>query len=130
LRNPIDLTVESGYEEYRIALEAALSEYDAAIVINVATPSLDSEAIARGVIEAAKTRQKPILASFMAGHIVKRAIRLMRGSNVVHLATGERCAFVLCKLSERRRLIEGISSRSLAENEGNVEKKRGGTASL
>jgi acyl-CoA synthetase (NDP forming) len=113
LRNPIDLTVESGYEEYRIALEEALSEFDAAIAINVATPSLDSEAIARGVIEAAKTCRKPILASFMAGRIVSEAIRLMEGTSLVHLATGERCAFVLSKLIERRRLLEGITFRSL-----------------
>ncbi|MBM3293456.1 MAG: CoA-binding protein [Candidatus Aminicenantes bacterium] len=106
LKNPVDLTVESGYEEYAAALEAVLSEYDAAIVINVATPYLDSTGIARGVIEAAGRRRKPVLTSFMAGRIVKDAVGLLDEAQIVNLATGERCAFVLSKLTERTKILE------------------------
>ena len=108
LKNPIDLTVESGYDEYRVAVEQAFSEYDAVIAINVATPYLDSNGIARGIIDAAQATMKPVLTSFMAGRIVREAIGLLKDAGLVNLATGERCAFVLSRLVERKRLLERI----------------------
>jgi len=108
LKNPIDLTVESGYEEYRVVVEQAFSEYDAIIAINVATPYLDSNGIASGVIDAAQTAQKPILTNFMAGRIVREAISLLKEAGLVNLVTAERCAFVLSKLTERKRMLERI----------------------
>lgn len=108
LHNPIDLTVESGKEEYRAAIEEALEEYDGVIAINVATPYLDSNGIARGVIASAQKVKKPVLANFMAGRIVWQAIGLLQEAGLVNLATGERCAFVLAKLVERKRLLERI----------------------
>ena len=113
LKNPIDLTVEAGYEEYRITLDSVLSEFDAAIVINVATPSLDSTGIAKGVIDAAKNHQKPSIINFMAGRIVKEAVQLLEEEHLVNLATGERCAFVLSKLTERKRILERIKFASI-----------------
>ena len=113
LKNPIDLTVESGYEEYRTALEHVLSEYDAAVAINVATPYLDSNGIARGVIDASEKCGKPIITNFMAGRIVRKALRLLDEAGIVHLATGERCSFVLSKLAERKRILERIDVASL-----------------
>lgn len=113
LKNPIDLTVESSYEEYRLTLDLALSEFDAAIVINVATPYLDSTGIAQGIIDAAKDHQKPIITNFMAGRIVKEAVRLLGESNLVNLATGERAAFVLSKLVERKKIRETIEFASI-----------------
>jgi acetate---CoA ligase (ADP-forming) len=108
LKNPIDLTVESGYEEYRLAVEKALVEYDAALVINVATPYLDSNAIARGIIDGACESGKPVLTNFMAGRIVREAIGILKEAGIVNLDTGERCAFVLSKLVERGRLLRSI----------------------
>jgi acyl-CoA synthetase (NDP forming) len=99
--------------EYRIALDAVLSEYDAVIVINVATPYLDSKGIAHGVIDAAKNCKKPVLTSFMAGRIVKEAIHLLEEAGMVNLATGERCSFVSSKLVERKRILERIHFASL-----------------
>ena len=113
LKNPIDLTVESGYEEYRTALEVALTEYDAAIAINVATPYLDSNGIAKGIIDASRATPKPIVTNFMAGPIVREAIGLLKEAGMVNLATGERCSFVLSKLVERRRILERIQFASL-----------------
>jgi len=112
MKNPIDLTVQSGYEEYRAALAYALEEYDAVIAINVATPALDSMGIARGVIEVARTSPKPVLASFMAGRVVRDAADLMRREGVVNLATGERCAFAVSKLVERKKILERIGGPS------------------
>lgn len=106
LKNPVDLTVESGYEEYYAALDAALSEFDSAIAINVATPYLDSTGIARGIIEAVKRHRKPVVTSFMAGRIVSEAVCLLDEAHIVNLATGERCASVLSKLAERTKILE------------------------
>lgn len=108
LKNPIDLTVESGYEEYRLAVEYSFSEYDAVIAINVATPYLDSNGIAQGIIDAARKVNKPIITNFMAGRIVREAIGLLKEAGFVNLATGERCSFVLSKLVERKKLLERI----------------------
>jgi acyl-CoA synthetase (NDP forming) len=113
LKNPIDLTVESGYEEYRIVLESVISQYDAVIVINVATPYLDSTGIAQGIIDAARSTKKPILTNFMAGRIVREAIVILEEAGIVNLATGERCAFVVSKLAERKGLLEGMKHASL-----------------
>lgn len=113
LKNPIDLTVEAGYQEYRMTLDSVLSEYDAAIVINVATPYLDSTGIAKGVIDAAKGHQKPIIINFMAGRIVKEAVQLLEEEHMINLATGERCAFVLAKLTERKNILERIKFASI-----------------
>lgn len=113
LKNPIDLTVESGYEEYRVALENALSEYDAAIAINVATPYLDSNGIARGVIDAARKWEKPIVTNFMAGRIVREATRLLKEAGMVNLDTGERCSFVISKMVERKEILGRIKFASL-----------------
>lgn len=113
LNNPIDLTVEAEYDEYRLALDAALEEYDAAIVINVATPYLDSTGIARGVIEASKKHRKPVLVNFMAGRIVREAVELLNQADMVTLTTGERCSQVLSKLAQRKQLLEGIDFANL-----------------
>jgi acyl-CoA synthetase (NDP forming) len=113
LQNPIDLTVESGYEEYRVVLKTVFSEYDGVIVINVATPYLDSNGIARGIIDAAKDTKKPVITNFMAGRIVREAIGILKKGGIVNLETGERCAVVLSKLAERRRLLEGLKHASL-----------------
>ena len=101
--NPIDLTVEGTREGYRRTLEAVLeSEYDGAIVINVATPFLDSAALARGIVEAAASQKhpKPVTAVFMAGEIVKQGIETLRRGGIPAFPTGERAAFVLSKMYE------------------------------
>jgi acyl-CoA synthetase (NDP forming) len=125
MKNPIDLTVQSGYEEYGTVLRCVLEEYDSVIAINVATPALDSIGIARGVIEVVKESRKPVLASFMAGRVVRDAVDLMRREGVVNLATGERCALVVSKMFERKRILEGMreagarpSSREISEGPG------------
>lgn len=113
LKNPIDLTVESGYDEYHSALDFALSEYDAAIAINVATPYLDSTGIARGIIDAARKHHKPVITSFMAGRIVKEAASLLEKAQIVNLATGERCSYVMSKLTERKSILERMEFASI-----------------
>ncbi len=117
LANPIDLTVEGTGDGYSRTLQTVLvRDYDAAVAINVATPFLDSVALADGIIEASDNLEspKPVIPVFMAGRIVTEGIERLRGAGFPVLPTGERAAFVLSKMweySSRERSTDRISTR-------------------
>jgi acetyltransferase len=93
--NPVDLTVEGTKEGYRKSLEAMLTGgYEGAIVINVATPFLDSKAIADGIIEGASAagEGKPVAAVFMAGDMVREGSARLRAAGIPLFSSGERAA--------------------------------------
>jgi len=119
LRNPVDLTVEGTETGYRETLRAMLESYDAALALNVATPYLDSEALARGIIDAAAQSGKPVVANFMAGPIVAPAIALLQEAGLPNYAIGERAMNVLAGMAdyeERRatsRPLPGLSATSI-----------------
>ena len=117
--NPIDLTVEGTREGYRRTLEAVLdSEYDAAIVINVATPFLDSSDLACGIAEASAGRKhpKPVAAVFMAGAIVERGIETLKRNGIPAFPTGERAAAVLSGMHTYTRARRILSGRTILPN--------------
>jgi len=101
LANPFDLTVQATEDDYRSTLIETLSEYDAAIAINVNTPYLDVAPLARGVVAAAKQTGKPVVASFVAGQPAQAALPILAAGGVPNFVTGERCARVLALMSER-----------------------------
>jgi acetyltransferase len=112
--NPIDLTVEGTREGYRRTLQAVLeSKYDGAIVINVATPFLDSTALAEGILEVSSNQKqpKPLAAVFMAGEIVAKGIERLKQGGIPVFPTGERAAFVLSKMHEYSRRSVGVEVR-------------------
>jgi acetyltransferase len=94
-KNPIDVTLRKEYEDYCLTLQTVLKTYDAVIAINVATPSVDSVEIARGIIDGSHGFDKPVVTSFMPGNIVQDGIRLISEHGISHFTTGERCAQVL-----------------------------------
>ncbi len=100
IKNPIDLTVEGTESGYRETLTAVLDEYDAALALNVATPYLDSVALARGVIDAAHSTSKPIVANFMAGSVVAEGIEYLKTHNVPNYPIGERAITVLARMAK------------------------------
>ena len=108
LKNPIDLTVESGYDKYDVAVEQAFSEYDSIIAINVTIPYFDSNGIARGIIDATQKENKPVLTNFMADRIVRETNGPLNEAGLVNLATGERYAFVWSTRTEKKRLLARI----------------------
>ncbi|UCF96174.1 MAG: acetate--CoA ligase family protein [Spirochaetaceae bacterium] len=111
--NPIDLTVEGTREGYRRTLQAVLaSHYDAVIAINVATPFLDSTALAEGIVKAAASqkRPKPVAAVFMAGEIVEEGSERLKEAGIPLFPTGERAAFVLSKMHEYTRRTGGAEA--------------------
>jgi len=99
LRNPIDLTVEGTEEWYRRTLEAVLETYDAAVAINVATPYLDSVALARGVADAAEGSDASVVAAFLPERIVAESVDVLESRGVPTFATGERAVAALGLLS-------------------------------
>jgi len=100
LRNPIDLTVEGTEIGYRETLLAVLGEYDAALALDVSTPSMDSVALARGVCDAAERSGKPVAVNFMAGSIVADAIAHLKQRGKPNYATGERAIAVLARMAD------------------------------
>jgi acetate---CoA ligase (ADP-forming) len=99
LKNPVDLTVEGTEAGYRDTLVAMLGEFDAALALNVATPYLDSVALARGVCDAARQTGKPIVANFMAGPAVADALAYLAAHGIPNYAIGERAVNVLAKMA-------------------------------
>lgn len=100
LKNPIDLTVEGTGEEYQETLGAVLEEYDAALALNVATPYLDSVALARGVCDAAQKTGKPIVANFMAGQVVADSVAYLKEHGIPNYPIGERAVAVLARMAD------------------------------
>ncbi len=99
LGNPIDLTVQGSEQNYRESLDLALKSFDAAVAINVATPYLDSVALARGIVEGAQSSGKPVAASFMAGKLVAEGIAYLREHGIPNYTTGERAVDVLERMA-------------------------------
>jgi acetyltransferase len=103
LGNPIDLTVQGTEADFRETLGALLPEYDAAVAINVATPYLDSVALARGISDGAAGEGvagvKPVAASFMAGRLVSQAVQAFRGWGIPTYSTGERAVGVFARMA-------------------------------
>ena len=101
LGNPFDLLAYGSAETFASTCEIIAPEYDAIIAIFVPTASMDSTVIARALGKVKEKIKKPIFASFMAGRLVKEAIRELKKYGVPNYETGERCAKVIQKISLR-----------------------------
>jgi acyl-CoA synthetase (NDP forming) len=101
IENPFDLTVQGAEDDYRNTLIEVLSEYDAALAIDVNVPYLDSAPLARGIVDAARETGKPIAASFMAGKPAQAALPVLRIGGVPNFATGERAVGAISALPQQ-----------------------------
>ncbi len=113
LGNPVDLTVQGSQQNYRESIALALNAFDAGLAINVATPYLDSVALARGIVEGTKGSGKPVVASFMAGKLVAEGIAYLKEHGIPNYATGERAVDVLARMAtyqERQRALRPIQA--------------------
>ena len=99
LGNPFDLLAYGSAENFASTCEAIAPEYDAIIAIFVPTSFMDSTIIAKAIGEAKKSIKKPILASFMAGRLVKKGIEELKRYGIPNYKTGERCAKVIQKIA-------------------------------
>jgi len=98
LKNPFDLLAYGSAENFTTVCKTIAPEYDALIVIFVPTASMDSTSIARAVGEVKKKIDKPILACFMAGRLIKEGVEELRKHGIPNYSTGERCARVIHKI--------------------------------
>ncbi|HCT65491.1 MAG TPA: hypothetical protein DIC60_09560 [Lachnospiraceae bacterium] len=99
LRNPVDLTVEGSGEQYGKAIEISLKQNDAAIVLYVGTPYLNSIDTAKGIVRAYKVSKKPIAVMLQVGKDIKESIEYLRENNIPCFASGERAVYVLSKIA-------------------------------
>ncbi len=103
LNNPVDLTVQGSGEQYQRTLTTVLSQFDSAVAINVATPYLESLALAGGIVSAAQASGKPVAANFMAGPVVRQSIHFLEAHGIPNFPSGERAAVVLARMARYAR---------------------------
>ncbi len=100
LKNPIDLTVEGTREGYRKTISALLPEVDAVLAVNIGTPYLDSTSLAQGVIDAATSSEKPVVANFQPEQIMGDSLALLKSSGIPNYISGERAVQALYGLAK------------------------------
>ena len=100
LKNPIDLTVEGTEDGYCKTLLTVAEEYDAILALNIATPYLDSVALARGVCDAARQSGQPVAAAFLPQQIVAESVNYLQEHGVPNFATGERAVTALARMAQ------------------------------
>lgn len=98
LKNPFDLLAYGSAETFASVCLAIAPEYDALIVIFVPTAYMDSTEIATALGKTKEEIKIPIFANFMAGRLVKEAIRELKKYGIPNYETGERCAKVIQKI--------------------------------
>ncbi|WP_455599533.1 acetate--CoA ligase family protein [Cloacibacillus sp.] len=99
LRNPIDLTVEATGEQYRSAIEIALTESDCAIVLYIGTPYLKAMPVAEAIAAAARSSGKPVAAVMQVGSDIEESFRYLRENGIPAYASGEDAASVLATMA-------------------------------
>ena len=99
LRNPIDLTVEGGGEQYRKATALALKESEAALAIYVGTPYLAAMPIAEGIIAAYQEGRKPVAATMLVGKDIKAAIARLEEQGIPCFPSGEAAVQALASMA-------------------------------
>lgn len=100
--NPIDLTVEGNENGYRNTLQTVLKEYDAVLALNITTPYLDSIPLAKGIAEASKQSDKPVLTSFLPRYLVSEAVNFLERQGIPNYYTAERAVTVISHMANQR----------------------------
>jgi len=99
--NPFDLTVQGDGAAYRDTIRTVAAAYDAVLALNVNVPYLDAAPLARGIVEAARSVDVPVVASFLAGRTVETAMPVLAEGGVPVFATGERAVAALASMARR-----------------------------
>ena len=104
--NPIDLTVEGNENGYRNTLQTVLKEYDAVLALNITTPYLDSIPLAKGIAEASKQSDKPVLTSFLPRYLVSEAVDFLEKQGIPNYYTAERAVAVISHMANQREAMQ------------------------
>ena len=115
--NPIDILGDATSERYQQALEVCLKDKNIDGVLAILTPQAmtNPTQVAQCLIDAAKTSNKPVLASWTGGARVQEGRNLLDNSKVAHFNTPETAvdAFsFLAKYTQNQILLKQIPSPS------------------
>jgi len=102
--NPVDVIGDATSARYAAVLEQAVKDpyVDAMLVILTPQAMTDIEKTAETVIAAAKTTDKPVIASFMGEARVRPAIGMLKGAQVPNFSYPELAVKAFRKLAEYR----------------------------
>jgi acetyltransferase len=103
--NPVDVIGDAPPERYRAAVEACVADPNVDGVLAILAPlaEADPSAVAKEVIVAAKTTQKPVLASWMGSRRVAEAKILFAQGRIPHFASPEVAVDALAFLAMHHR---------------------------
>lgn len=107
--NPVDITGGVGEEVYRMAMEKVLQDENvqAAIALNAPQAVLRAEEVARVVGELSrKFRKKTVIASFMGGPTMQRAVEVLAQHQVPNYPFPEKAVSVLETMYLQRQWME------------------------
>ncbi|AFK51136.1 CoA-binding domain protein [Thermogladius calderae 1633] len=113
-RNPVDLTGGAVADNYVQALEILENsdEVDNIIVLYCRTAVLDPVDLAKRLIEARKTMTKPLIAGFVGGEDVAKAIKLMNKNGIPAYPSPERAVGSLAAMLKYKKFKERLASAS------------------
>jgi len=101
LHNPVDILGDAKSDRYRATLEILAKDKNVNNIVVILTPQsmTDIEAVAQVVIDIKNKTKKPIIASFMGGKMVSRAVQIMQQAGVATTGFPEQAAEALAALA-------------------------------
>uniref|UniRef100_A0A7C2Z9I2 CoA-binding protein n=1 Tax=Ignisphaera aggregans TaxID=334771 RepID=A0A7C2Z9I2_9CREN len=109
--NPVDVLGDAKADRYKLAIDAVLRDPNVDGVITILTPQAvtEPEATAQTIIELSKQyRTKPILAVFIGGSKVEKAIRMLMDNGVPVYDMPERAVGALIGMNMYREMMEAL----------------------
>ena len=106
--NPVDMIGDAPAERYEQAARIVLDDpgVDALLAILAPQAMLDPADAARSVADVAQTTDKPVLASWMGGGIVRRASQILERAGVPAYSTPEQAVRAFMHLVEYQRNLD------------------------
>lgn len=100
VHNPIDVLGDATLQRYQDGIHALIDDKNVDVIMVLLTPQDQTpvDAIADFLIAQQKTTHKMIIASFIGGTRVKKAIGILRGGGVVHFISPQRAIHALAQL--------------------------------
>ncbi len=125
-RNPVDIIGDATAERYRDAFSALKDEtnIDAYMVMMSPTDPLNPEKLAEYIIDFTRMHNKPVLAIFLGGKSVERAMEITASNNICTIPTPERGVAALDGLNRKRLWLaeDRSEARPAVPNRGKAER--------
>lgn len=101
-KNPIDVLGDARADRYEAAINILEKDKNVDSIIVILTPQSMTEFVqtAKAIVNAKKKSKKPIIASFMGGHLVNLGIKILRSHGVSTFNFPEQAAMALSALTD------------------------------